>query len=49
MPVESPNIPNRDSVREHRAVAVEFELVKKCNDRECDGPTQTCSNDQKPE
>ena len=49
MPMESPNIPNRDSVREHRAVAVEFELVKKCNDRECDGPTQTCSNDQKPE
>ena len=49
MPVEGPNIPNRDSVRKHRAVAIEFELVKKCDDRECDGPTQTCSDDQKPE
>ena len=49
MPMEGPNIPNRDSIRKHRAVAVEFELVEKCNHGECDGPTQTRSNDQKPE
>ena len=29
MPMEGPNIPDRDSVRKHRAVAIEFELVRK--------------------
>ena len=40
MPVEGPNIPDCDSVRKHRAVAIELELIEKCDDRECDGPTQ---------
>ena len=49
MPVEGPNIPDRDSVRKHRAVAIELELIEKCDDKECDGPTQARANDQKPE
>ena len=49
MPMEGPNVPDRDSVRKHRAVAIELELIEKCDDWECDGPTQAGANDQKSE
>src|SRR6185295_15561062 len=47
MPMEGPNIPNRDGIRKHRAVAIELELMEKRDDRECDGPTEARANDQK--
>ena len=49
MPVECPNVPDRDGVRKHRAVAIELEPIEKCDDGECDGPTQARANDQKSE